>query len=91
MERVCDRVAGGNKTTNARVFKDIMGEDFEYLPFRQRTMDLFDEYVAEHGIDIKDHVAETLGFLKDRDVRIASSHIHRQRTGDAETFRCWYS
>ena len=71
MERVCDRVAGGNKTTNARVFKDIMGEDFEYLPFRQRTMDLFDEYVAEHGIDIKDHVAETLGFLKDRDVRIA--------------------
>ena len=71
MERVCDRVAGGNKTTNARVFKDIMGEDFEYLPFRQRTMDLFDEYVAEHGIDIKDHVAETLGFLKDRAVRIA--------------------
>ena len=33
MERVCDRVAGGNKTTNARVFKDIMGEDLSIFHF----------------------------------------------------------
>ena len=71
MEHVCDRVAGGNKTTNARVFKDIMGEDFQYLPFRQRTMDLFAEYVAEHGVEIKRPVAETLGFLQSRGIRIA--------------------
>ena len=71
MEHVCDRVAGGNKITNARVFKDIMGEDFQYLQFRQRTMDLFDEYVAEHGVEIKRHVAETLCFLQSRGIRIA--------------------
>lgn len=71
METVCNRVAGGNKASNARVFKDILGEDFEYLPFRQRTLDLFDEYVAEHGIDIKDHVADTLKFLKAHGVKIA--------------------
>ena len=71
METVCDRVAGGNKTSNARVFKDIMGEDFDYLAFRQRTLELFDEYVVEHGIDIKPHVAETLRFLRDKGIKIA--------------------
>ena len=71
MESVCDRVAGGNKTSNARVFKDIMGEDFDYLSFRQRTLDIFDEYVKEYGIDIKKHVAETLEYLKDQGVKIA--------------------
>lgn len=71
METVCDRVAGGNKASNARVFKDIMGDDFDYPAFRQRTMDLFDEYVAEHGIDIKPDVKATLEFLKNRGIKIA--------------------
>ena len=71
METVCDRVAGGNKTSNARVFKAIMGEDFDYLAFRQITLELFDEYVVEHGIDIKPHVAETLRFLRDKGIKIA--------------------
>ena len=71
MENVCDRVAGGNKTSNARVFKEIMGEDFDYLAFRQRTMDLFDEHVEKYGIDIKPHVEDTLRFLKEHGVKIA--------------------
>lgn len=71
METVCDRVAGGNKTSNARVFKAIMGEDFDYLAFRQITLELFDEYVVEHGIDIKPHVEETLRFLRDKGIKIA--------------------
>jgi HAD superfamily hydrolase (TIGR01509 family) len=64
-------VAGGNKTSNARVFKEIMGEDFDYLAFRQRTMDLFDEHVEKYGIDIKPHVEDTLRFLKEHGVKIA--------------------
>ena len=71
MEIVCDRVAGGNKISNARVFKDIMGENFEYLPFRQKTMDLFDEHVAKYGIDIKPYVEDTLKFFKDKGIKIA--------------------
>ena len=71
MENVCDRVAGGNKTSNARVFKEIMGEDFDYLAFRQRTMDLFDEHVEKYGIDIKPHVEDTLRFLKEHGVKMA--------------------
>lgn len=71
MDHICDRVAGGNKASNARVFKDIMGEDFDYLAFRQRTMELFDEYVREHGVEIKAHVADTLKYLKDKGVKIA--------------------
>lgn len=71
METVCDRVAGGNKTSNGRVFKEIMGEDFDYLAFRARTMELFDEYASEHGIEIKPGVRETLELLRARNVRIA--------------------
>lgn len=71
MEHLCDRVAGGNKASNARVFREIMGEDFDYLAFRQKTMDLFEAYVAENGIDIKPHVKETLIYLKEHGVKIA--------------------
>lgn len=80
MDHICDRVAGGNKASNARVFKDIMGEDFDYLAFRQRTMELFDEYVREHGVEIKAHVADTLKYLKDKGVKIAlATSTERER------------
>lgn len=71
MESVCDRVAGGNKSSNAKVFREIMGEDFDYLSFRQRTMDMFTDYVAEHGVELKPGVVETLEFLSQHGVKIA--------------------
>ena len=39
MEHVCDQVAGGNKITNARVFKDIMGERWICLMNMLRNME----------------------------------------------------
>lgn len=71
METVCVRVAGGNVASNARVFKELMGEDFDYLSFRQRTMDMFSGYVAEHGVELKPGVTDTLKFLSGRGVKIA--------------------
>lgn len=71
MEVWCNWIAGGNKESNARLFKSIRGEDFDYLAFRQRTMDLFDEHVARYGIDIKPNVEDTLKFLKEKGIKIA--------------------
>lgn len=71
MNEICDRIAGGTKSTNARVFKDVMGEDFAYLPFRQKTMDMFEQYLEDNGIDLKDGVVETLECLKEKGVKIA--------------------
>lgn len=71
MEIWCDWIAGGNTESNARLFKSIRGEDFDYLAFRQRTMDLFNEHVAKYGIDIKPNVEDTLKFLKEKGIKIA--------------------
>ena len=71
MEHWCDWIAGGNTESNARLFKSIRGEDFDYLAFRQRTMDLFNEHVAKYGIDIKPYVEDTLKFLKEKGIKIA--------------------
>lgn len=71
MEHWCDWIAGGNTESNARLFKSIRGEDFDYLAFRQRTMDLFNEHIAKYGIDIKPYVEDTLKFLKENGIKIA--------------------
>lgn len=71
MEVICDRVAGGNKKSNGRVFKEVMGEDFDYLAFREKTMEMFAEYADEHGLELKPGVKETLEFLREHGVKIA--------------------
>lgn len=71
MEHICDRVAGGNVTSNARVFREIMGETFDYIAFRAETMRMFAEYVDEHGLSLKPGVKETLDYLKAHGVRLA--------------------
>ena len=50
MSKICDRMAGGTKKTNAHVMKEKMGEDFDYLAFRQRTVDMVEAYLNEHGV-----------------------------------------
>jgi HAD superfamily hydrolase (TIGR01509 family) len=71
MDGVCDRVAGGNRESNGRVFKELLGEDFDYLAFRAKTMDMFEDYVNEHGIELKPGVVNMLNLLRDKGIKIA--------------------
>lgn len=83
MEKICDRLAGGTKQTNAHVMKEKMGEDFDYLTFRQRTVDMFEEYLNEHGIELKHGVIETLKTLKAHGVKMAvATSTDRERAED---------
>lgn len=71
MAEICNRLAGGTKKTNAHVMKERMGEEFDYITFRSRTMELFEQHLDEYGIDIKDGVVETLGTLEKRGIKLA--------------------
>ncbi len=71
MSAICDRMAGGTKVHNARVMKDRMGEDFDYLTFRQRTVDMVDQYLKEYGVELKNGVYETLRTLKRLGIKMA--------------------
>ncbi len=71
MELLCEKIAGGTKKHNAGVFKEKMGEDFDYTEFRKKTMQMFEEYLLQHGIDVKRGVEKTLRTLKERGIRMA--------------------
>ena len=86
MKAVCDRLAGGTRATNALVVKEYLGEDFDYIPFRKKTMDMFQEYIDEHGIDLKSNVVSTLTELKRRGVKMAlATSTDRQKAVDRLT------
>lgn len=86
MKVVCDRLAGGTRATNALVVKEYLGEDFDYIPFRKKTMDMFQEYIDEHGIDLKSNVVSTLTELKKRGVKMAlATSTDRQKAVDRLT------
>lgn len=70
MEKLCERIAGGTKKHNAGVMKERMGEDFDYLEFRRKVMEMFEAYLEEHGIDVKPGVPETLHALKEMGIRL---------------------
>ena len=83
MSKICDRMAGGTKKTNAHVMKEKMGEDFDYLAFRQRTVDMVEAYLNEHGVELKHGVIETLKTLKARGIKMAvATSTDRERAED---------
>lgn len=83
MSKICDRMAGGTKKTNAHVMKEKMGEDFDYLAFRQRTVDMVEAYMNEHGVELKHGVIETLKTLKARGIKMAvATSTDRERAED---------
>jgi len=49
-------------------FKEWYGEDFDYTLARKIRKGYFDEYVAEHGIQLKKGAIELLTFLRDNNI-----------------------
>ncbi len=71
MEIVCNKLAGATKEVNGVMMKERFGQDFDYIAFRQITMDRMDEDIREHGIDIKSGVIELFDYLKKNDIKMA--------------------
>ena len=71
IDEFCARIAGGTKTTNAKVFDDFFHADISYMVYREYVGEKLEKYFQENGFDLKPGVKELFDFLKERGVKIA--------------------
>ncbi len=64
METLLDKIAGATKERNEKLMKSHFGEDFDYMAFREATMNRMDEDIRENGIEVKPGVRELFNYLK---------------------------
>lgn len=64
MVTLLDRIAGATKDRNELLMKEHFGEDFDYMVFREATMNRMDEDITENGLDLKPGVRELFNYLK---------------------------
>ena len=64
MYTLLDKIAGATKERNERLMKDHFGEDFDYMRFRELTMNRMDEDIRENGVELKPGVMELFDYLK---------------------------
>lgn len=64
MHSLLDKIAGATKERNERLMKDHFGEDFDYMFFREITMNRMDQDIKENGVELKPGVKELFDYLK---------------------------
>lgn len=79
----CEHIAGGNKYSNKPIFEKIVGRGIDYMEYREKLMANLDAYIAEHGVELKYGVKDTLAYLKDKGIKIglATSTIRDRAIG----------
>lgn len=83
MVQACELIAGGTKYTNKQRFEAFIGRGIDYFEFRDKMIAKLDAYIAEHGVELKAGVKETLQYLKEKNVSIglATSTKRERATG----------
>ena len=64
MSTLLDKIAGATKERNEKLMKSYFGEDFDYMAFRELTMNRMDEDIRENGVALKPGVKELFNYLK---------------------------
>lgn len=70
MIQACEKIAGGTKYTNKKSFEETVGRGIDYFDFRAGVIEKLDAYIAEHGVELKPYVPETLQYLKEKGMKI---------------------
>jgi HAD superfamily hydrolase (TIGR01509 family) len=70
MVKLCDLIAGATKENNEKLMKSRFGQDFDYMAFREKTMNRMDQDIAEHGLELKPGVLELFDYLKQHGYKI---------------------
>jgi HAD superfamily hydrolase (TIGR01509 family) len=65
---VHQQVIGLSIENSEKVMKRIYGEDFPYWTLRKRRLEIADEYIAKHGLPLKEGVLSMLKFLEQRGI-----------------------
>lgn len=80
MKELCNLIAGATKERNERLMKSRFGEDFDYMTFREKTMNRMDQDILENGVELKPGVKELFDFLKDKEYKIGlATSTQRER------------
>lgn len=85
---------GVNAETTERIVYENYGKDFPYPEYCKRTTEMYNQYVKEHGVPVKDGVKETLAALAAAGLRLAVASStrrekvlrHLESTGIAKYF-----
>lgn len=64
MKTLLDKIAGATKERNEKLMKDHFGQDFDYMVFRESTMNRMDKDIDENGVELKPGVRELFNYLK---------------------------
>lgn len=64
MKTLLDKIAGATKERNEKLMKDHFGQDFDYMEFRESTMNRMDKDIDENGVELKPGVKELFNYLK---------------------------
>lgn len=70
-ESMLNRMRGLPLDGCIRIFKEELGEDFDYWAFRQERVDYVEQYLQKNGMPIKPGLIELLDWLQRHEYRIA--------------------
>ena len=94
MEEVYALCIGVNAQTTERIVYENFGKDFPYKEYCKRTSAMYNGYIEEHGVPVKDGVKETLAALAAAGLKIAVASssrrdkvlLHLENAGIAQYF-----
>ena len=78
MEEVYALCIGVNAQTTERIVYENYGKDFPYEEYCRRTTEMYNRYIAEHGVPVKEGVRETLEALAKAGAKIAVASSTRR-------------
>ncbi len=80
MRELCNLIAGATKERNEKLMKSRFGEDFDYMAFRETTMNRMDQDILENGVELKPGVVELFTYLKENGYKIGlATSTQRER------------
>ena len=78
MEEVYALCIGVNVQTTRQIVYDNYGKDFPFEEYDRRASAMYNEYIAEHGVPVKEGVRETLEALAKAGAKIAVASSTRR-------------
>ena len=83
MEEVYALCIGVNVQATRQIVYDNYGKDFPFEEYDRRASAMYNEYIAEHGVPVKEGVRETLEALAKAGAKIAVASSTRQTVTSA--------
>ncbi len=78
MEYVYSLCIGVNVQATRQIVYENYGKDFPFEEYDRRASEMYNRYIAEHGVPVKDGVRETLAALAEAGAKIAVASSTRR-------------